>query len=371
MPAGIRVLSATDPLLSYRGAVSLEQKDDGVAPWRVPFTERRLFFPEGGMGRAAMPSGVRVTFRTDAAWVRCRYTARPAPTMDGPPEIAQVDLACDGDVVAGVALSTAGPDAFTVADLPAGMHRIELWLPGLNQFVLQTVELPVGARVLADTTTAPRWVHYGASESQGRGAPSPSRTWPALVARGRGLDLTSLAIGAGCHLQPVYGSLMRDLPADLLTCCVGMNAYGARSLNELSYRANLIGLVRCVREKHPMVPFVVMTHYFSPLHDPLHGLGFYSLQQVREHTLEAVELLRAHGDENLHYLHGPDLVGPGSEALFLEAPDQDQLHLNAAGHEVMAAGYLRLLADLIGGSRPAVTVLTASGAAGSAVPGPE
>ncbi|MDP9863664.1 MULTISPECIES: GDSL-type esterase/lipase family protein [Streptosporangium] len=348
-----RRLSATDPSLTYRGAVSLQEVDGGIAPWRIPFADRALFFPEGGMGRAAMPSGVRVTFVTDATWVRCRYSARPAPEMDGPPVVGHVDVVVDGDLAAGVRLETGGAvGEFLVEGLPGRDKKVELWLPCLNQFVMHGVEVPTDATVRRDVEPAPRWVHYGSSESQGRGALSPSRTWLATVARSLGLDLTSLAIGAGCHLQPLYGSLMRDLPADLLTCCVGINIYGTRSLNEFTYQANLIGLVRSVREKHPTTPFVVMSHHHSPWHDPLETPGVFSLKQVREHTRLAVERLREHGDENLFYLHGPDVFGPEWTALYLEPPGIDPLHFNARGHEIMAEAFQRGLLDLVPGLRP-------------------
>ncbi|GAA1688014.1 hypothetical protein [Streptomyces yatensis] len=73
-----------DPRLRYRGAVSLQRGPGWTAPWRLPREEAALYLPEGGLGRAAMPSGVRVTLRTDSAWLVCRYQADPAPRLNGP-----------------------------------------------------------------------------------------------------------------------------------------------------------------------------------------------------------------------------------------------------------------------------------------------
>ncbi|MFG3051476.1 GDSL-type esterase/lipase family protein [Kitasatospora sp. NPDC048239] len=349
-----RVVHPSDARLTYRGAVSLQETDGGIAPWRIPYPERRLFFPEGGMGRAAMPSGVRLAFRSDTRLLRCAYTARPAPEMVGPPEVGRVDVLVDGEPVHSVELETGtGGGSFELTGLPARDKLIELWLPCLNQFVLRGITVDGGAEVAQAGPAGPRWVHYGSSESQGRGAPSPSRNWPALVARAEGLDLTSLAMGAGCHLQPAYGTLVRDLPADLITFWLGMNAYGARSLNELSYRANLIGLVRSARERHPETPLVVISHYFSPVHDPLHGLGFYSLRQTREANGEVVDLLREHGDRNLYHLDGLRLLGPDRVDLLMPEEAEDRLHLTAEGHAYMAEAFRRELHALVPGPAPA------------------
>ncbi|MDH7570684.1 MAG: hypothetical protein QHJ73_13965, partial [Armatimonadota bacterium] len=46
----------------FCGAVSFEQRDDWVKPWRLPFHQARLFPSpdEGLLARAEMPAGVRV-----------------------------------------------------------------------------------------------------------------------------------------------------------------------------------------------------------------------------------------------------------------------------------------------------------------------
>lgn len=348
MAAGGHRIDPLDPRLTYRGAVSLQDTGDGVAPWRIPHERRRLFFPEGGMGRAAMPSGVRIAVRSDTSWLRCAYSARVAPVMEGPPEVARVDVLVDGVLERVVELETGpGGGAFEVAGLVGRDKEIELWLPCLNQFVLRGLVVAEGSETTAAGPAGPRWIHYGSSESQGRGAASPSRNWPSAVARDQGWDLTLLAIGAGCHLQPVYGTLMRSLPADLITMCVGINAYGSRSLNEFTYRANLIGLVESVRERHPDAPVVVMSYFHAPKHDDLHGLGFYSLRQTREEAEEAVGLLREHGDANLYYLDGLRVLGRGMPELFLEPEGSDQLHLTPAGHGYVAEAFARELRALV------------------------
>ncbi|MFF9568768.1 hypothetical protein [Streptomyces sp. NPDC014685] len=173
-----RVVAGDDPVLRFRGAVSLQHGPGWVAPWRVPYEEARLHLPEGGIGRAAMPAGVRVTLRTDSREIGCRYLADPAPRLNGPAELPRLDVVRDGRIVTTVELRCDGEDAaFLVSGLPERMGIVELWLPPYHQFRLRALVVDRTAAVERDERGGPRWVHYGSSISQGRGARSPARAW--------------------------------------------------------------------------------------------------------------------------------------------------------------------------------------------------
>lgn len=341
-------LAHDDPRLRYRGAVSLERGPGWTAPWRLPHREAALHLPEGGLGRAAMPSGVRVALRTDSTGLTCRYQADPAPKLNGPPEVARLDVLCEGRHTATVELQTHGGDAeFRVDGLggrPGSLATVELWLPFYHQFRLCEVALDAGAAVERDGAEGrPRWLHYGSSISQGRGAASPSRAWTALVARRAGWELTSLALGAACQLQPMTARLMRDLPAELLTVCVGINIQALGSHNRDSLASSLVGFVQTVREGHPTTPFAVMSSIVAPEREEVPGPSGMTMRECRAHIRRAVELLRAHGDTNLHYVHGPEVFGPSCTRLLLEPEGLDRLHPAPAGHPVFAARFLTTL----------------------------
>ncbi|MET8178088.1 hypothetical protein [Streptomyces sp. NPDC005336] len=172
-----------DPRLRYRGAVSLERGPGWTAPWRLPYEDAALYLPEGGIRRAAMPSGVRVTLRTDSTSLVCRYQADPAPRLNGPEERARLDVLCEGRRTATVELETHGGDAESRVDgLPGRLAAIELWLPYYHPFRLRGLTLDAGAAMEREGgERQPRWVHFGSSISQGRGAASPCRTWAALA----------------------------------------------------------------------------------------------------------------------------------------------------------------------------------------------
>ncbi|MFF0739932.1 GDSL-type esterase/lipase family protein [Streptomyces sp. NPDC004111] len=354
-----RTVACNDPALRFRGAVSVQRGPDGawVSPWRVPYGEARLHLPEGGIGRAAMPAGVRLTFRTDSRTLVCRYRAAPAPRLNGPQELPRLDVVCDGRSPVTVALTADGGDAeFRVAHLPGRPVTVELWLPTYHQFKLRSLVLDAGASLAPDTSERPRWVHYGSSISQGRGAASPVRAWPALVAREAGLDLTSLALGAACCLQPMTARLMRDQEAELLTACVGINVQALGSHSPDAFSSALVGFVRTVREGHPDTPFVLMSTIVAPDRETVPGPSGLTVQDCRRRTEEAVRLLRAHGDTELHYVDGLDVFGPCDAELLLEPVGLDRLHPGPAGHPVFAERFLGALRAELGDRLPSLCV---------------
>ncbi|HWS33348.1 MAG TPA: GDSL-type esterase/lipase family protein [Actinoplanes sp.] len=347
MPTTCRI-SANDHRLRYRGAISLQELPDGIAPWRVPHREARLFLPQGGIGRAAMPAGVRVTFRTDSRSVGCAYRAQPPPELPSPPpEVATMDVRVDGELVSTTELRVDGGAAeTTVRDLPPGEHLIEIWLPFFSQIVVSGILLDEGASLTRDEGEAPRWTHFGSSISQGRGAVSPSRTWAALTSRDAGLDLTLTAMGGGCQIQPMFGRLIRDLPADVITLCLGINPHYFSSLNAETYQPNLIGFLRLIRERHPATPIAVISSIYSPLRENRPNDVKLTLADYRVHTADAVHLLCENGDQMLTYVNGLDLFGPADAEHMLERIEADPVHLGPSGHILFAHRFHRLL-DLL------------------------
>jgi hypothetical protein len=293
-----------DRRLGWPGAVSLRREPEWVQPWRLPYQRRGLFPPEALRERAAMPAGVRIRLRSDATVV--------AGEVEPQPEMSRLDLCCDGAVVD--SLEMAGRGSFRFEGLPPGPKTVELWLPQFGEFRLRSLELAAPDRQPAtlepDEDPGQRWVTYGSSITQCRTAASPTQTWPAIVARERGLNLTCLGFGGQCHLDPMIARLIRDLPADYLSICAGINIYGAASLSSRTFLPALIGTALIVREGHPDAPLALISPIFSPPREPTANAVGFTLQAMRGEVAGAVELLRAHGDRNIHYVDGLRLFGP-------------------------------------------------------------
>ncbi|MCL4545524.1 MAG: GDSL-type esterase/lipase family protein [Chloroflexi bacterium] len=314
---GGQMISATDQRLTWSGVVTLEITEDGVLAWRLPHTHISLYPPVALRERAAMPAGVRVAFRST--------TRRLGGRFDPAPELAPLDVVCDGTVIS--TLSLTDQSTFTCSELPPGDKRIELWLPQHGHFRLQSLQIDSDATIAPVAESSPRWITYGSSITQCRQAASPTKTWPAVVARALGLDLTCLGFGGQCHLDPMIARLIRDLPADYLSMCVGINIYGAASLSPRTFKSAIIGFVAIVRERHPVTPFIVMSPICSPTREDTPDAVGFTLKGMREEVAGAVEILRSAGDQHLHYVDGLTIFG-SELAHFLP----DGLHPNAEGY---------------------------------------
>nr|BBH87742.1 lipase [Thermosporothrix sp. COM3] len=341
----VQRIAPDDPRLTYEGSISLLKTPQWVAPWRIPYQEAPLFFPNGygktgipsGVGRAAMPSGVRIVLKSDTTLLAGTFEADPPPsTLREPAEIPRLDLSINGTLWETIEQGDTG--SFQFLNLPAGEKTLALWLPHYNQFRLCSLQISDGATLEPVHDTRPRWLIFGDSTTQGRGAASPSQIWPALFARSCGFHLVSLAMGDGCHLQVMFARLMRDLDADLLTICVGGNIYERGSLNAYSFRSALIGFIQIVREKHPETPFVVISPIYTPSLEQRPGPGGLSFQGIREEIQTALAILREAGDRHVYYLDGRALFGPEHVHLFL--PEKgDLLHPGAEGYRACALNF--------------------------------
>ncbi|MGN6359128.1 MAG: GDSL-type esterase/lipase family protein [Thermomicrobiales bacterium] len=325
-----QTLRLDDPRLAWPGAISLQRTAEWVQPWRLPHDRLGLFPPDLLRERAAMPAGVRLAFRSDATAL--------AGTIVPQVELAPLDLCCDGALLC--SLDIAGQERFAFTGLPAGDKLIELWLPQFGAFRLRSLALNAGATLAPATEQQPRWLTYGSSITQCRAAASPARTWPAIVARTRGYDLTCLGYGGQCHLDPLIAKLIRDRPADYLSLCVGINIYGSGSFNARSFGPAIIGFVQTIREGHPETPLVVQSPIFSPPRETTPNAAGFTLQAMREEVAAAVAALQAAGDQHVYYVDGLTILG-ADQAHRLP----DDLHPDAEGYALMAGNFLREVAQ--------------------------
>lgn len=323
------ILQPDDDRLTWQGAISLERSDGWVMPWRLPHEHLALFPPEALAERAAMPAGVRIAFYSD--------TDAVSGAIEPDPELAPLDLCCDGELYGSMPL--AGRDAFSFAQLPAGRKLIELWLPQFGRFRLRELRLSDGATVEPFADERPRWITYGSSITHCRVAESPTQTWPAVVARTRGLNLTCLGYGGQCHLDPMVARMIRDLPADNLSMCVGINIQGGNSLNTRSFQPAVFGFVKVIRERHPDTPFVVMSPIISPPRETVPNAVGFDLRTMRQEVAQAVQTLRNQGDQHVHYIDGLDIFGPEDVHLL-----PDELHPNAEGYKLMGRRFAEKVA---------------------------
>ena len=85
--------------LTIEGAISIEETDAGLHPWRIPVAEQDLF-ETSPTNKASMPAGIRLTLISDTSSVRLDVV--PPPVESDPPWV--FDLLVDGNQCAGEVL---------------------------------------------------------------------------------------------------------------------------------------------------------------------------------------------------------------------------------------------------------------------------
>ena len=320
-----------DPRISWYGTVSLEQGDGWVKPWRIPFEQRVLFGklsgPDRLLSRAGMPSGVRIAFFTDSKTVGCELEPLSSDAFPvGETQTARLDVCCDGTLLESIPLLDR--TLLHAKNLPSGEKLVEIWLPEYREVRVRSIDLDDNASMRPFDDPRPRWLVYGSSNTQSRGAESPVNTWPAVVARSCGLNLTNVAYGSECHLDSMVARMMRDLAADFITLEIGINIYINATLNARAFRAAFIGFIQILRERHVNTPIAVMSSIYSAERETTPNPAGFTLAGIREELSAAIDDLRAAGDANLYYIDGLDLFGADMAAML-----PDNLHPSGAGYK--------------------------------------
>ena len=326
------LITADDKRLVWTGAISLQRTDAWVMPWRLPHADLDLFPFDVLQQSAAMPSGVCLRLSSDA---------RTITLLTEPMAVAGViDLCCAGETRS--VPFAPGSTAIHLSDLAAGMKELAIWLHQTAPFRLRGIELPAGARLERSAGTLPRGVIYGSSITFCMRTQSPSLSWPCIVARRLGFELTNLGFGGQCHLDPLVARLIRDLPADIVMIEAGINIYGNSSLNDRTFLAALLGAIATIREGHPSCPFIVCSPICSPARETTPNTAGLTLQRMREYVAEGVHIFRQRGDTQLHYVDGLDLFGADLAGYLV-----DGVHPGIEGNLLLAENAVRILQAIV------------------------
>jgi lysophospholipase L1-like esterase len=335
--AATHLIGAGDPDY-WRGAIAWT---DERAPLRQQWRIRPELTPttksEAFIRRSRMPGAVRCCLVTDADRVRL-------PVWCGDDGLGLLDVLVDGARHDRITLSAGDQVVEIGLPRPEAAARVEFWLP-------QSCECAVGdlaafGASICQPAPPPtfRWVAYGSSITQCRGDEGPSDIWPSRVARAAGWDLHTTGMGGECHLDYAVSATIADLPADLITLCIGANIWGGPTFNDRSLVSQLLGFIAALRVRHPDTPIVVSGPIRAPEYEDAPNAVGLTLSQIRELVLEAVRFGRELGDDRLAAV----------DALtFLTADETgwlfDGLHPHPDAYPVMAerigAAYAAALAD--------------------------
>ncbi|MEV6518711.1 SGNH/GDSL hydrolase family protein [Micromonospora chalcea] len=349
-----------------RGALDLEQTADGVLPHRLPAWARAQNIDPQLMTAEAMPSGVRLVFRTRATTVELDVLPmKMVYRGTGPRPDGRYDLVVDGrlagqatagggkvltiDLATGTSGIEPGPvGTVRFTDLPATDKEVVIWLPQreITELVALRTDAPVEP---ADTGDRRVWLHHGSSISHGSDAESPTGTWPAVAASLAGVELVNLGFSGSALLDPFTARAMRDTPADLISVKIGINVVNSDLMRLRAFGPAVHGFLDTIREGHPRTPLLVVSSILCPIQEDTPGPGAVefvdgkvrfratgdpaevasgrlTLRVIRA-ELARIVASRSDADPNLHYLDGLELYG---EADYAELPLPDELHPDPA-----------------------------------------
>lgn len=322
-------LKPDSPNLNWQGVVSVEKTGETLMPWRTPH-EMHVLYPEPLLERSAMPAGVRISFRSNTTHISGSILEQRDSGM--------LDLCCNGEFIASFDLR--GKNSFVFNNLPDKDKLIELWLPQFGRFQFRHIEIDDDATIEPYIDKRPKWITYGSSITQCRSAASPTQTWPGIVARSKNFNLTCLGYGGQCHLDSMVARMIRDLPANYISMCLGINIQGASSLGPRAFRPAIIGAVQIIREKHTDIPIVLMSPIYCPNREENPNNVGFNLQKMREEVQAAAKALQSYGDKNVHYVSGLDVFGTDYVDLL-----PDNLHPDAEGYRVMGNNFVDVVAN--------------------------
>ncbi|MEU1763047.1 SGNH/GDSL hydrolase family protein [Micromonospora sp. NPDC005686] len=349
-----------------RGALDLEQTADGVLPHRLPAWARAQNTDPQVATAEAMPSGVRLAFRTRATTVELDVLpTKMVYRGAGPRPDGRYDLVVDGrlagqatagggrvltiDLTTGTSGIEPGPvGTVRFTDLPATDKEVVIWLP--HREITELVALRTDAPVEPAGDSGRRvWLHHGSSISHGSDAESPTGTWPAVAAALAGVELINLGFSGSALLDPFTARAMRDTPADLISVKIGINLVNSDAMRLRAFGPAVHGFLDTIREGHPETPLLVVSSILCPIQEDTPGPGAADLSDGRlrfratgdpaeqaagrltlrviRAELARIVASRSGADPNLHYLDGLELYG---EADYAELPLPDELHPDPA-----------------------------------------
>lgn len=305
----------------FEGAVSIERLKEGWKPWRIPYADYELYPPDGIGGKAEIAAGVRLRFRTDSSSI--------AMLFEPLPEAARIDCLAN-DRLAGSVQLEEGAASAEWRGLPNTEKLVEIWLPQNVGITIVSLFVEENANAVPVPDNRPRWVTYGSSITQCIAAESPSQTWPAIAAREASFHLTCLGYSGNCQLETMVARLIRDLPADLISLCLGINVYGASSLSARTLRPAVIGMLETIREKHRDTPILLISPIYASKRESEPNKLDLTVRYIREEIAAVADLMKRRGDRNLHYRNGLEWLGePDAHRL------PDGLHPDAQGYKLM------------------------------------
>jgi len=329
----------------FGGLAGLQEDESGIVPWRLDPKLEPFYHPEL-LTRALMTAGVHLKFLSQCTSFRLEYDVAAcregipfqfglSPLPEFTSEDAEMDVLVNGHKFQPEISSVGEQFTLSLNGLSSGTKEIGIYFPTGGMIRVRRLVL-MGDSVATRAPSQPRWITYGSSITHCRRAEGPTSTWPAIVAKRKGWDALNLGFGGQCKFDPVVARVIASMPADRISLCLGINTYSG-FFHLRTWVPAVEGFIMTVRDGHPKTPLLIISPILSvpweKCDEPPATIG---LQTMRRSLNEIVAKFSAAGDENIHYLDGLKIIGPGDEHTM-----PDRLHPDADGIKLMAERFLK------------------------------
>lgn len=296
--------------------------------------KRQPTLPDDTWEASTTPASVRLEFCGTAARIRLEFELNPQSNFSQNwPGGTLFEVWRGTDRVSFAPASVTGTMELELGD---GADPAVVYLPERMQPRLLSLE-PIGGEI-APAPRGPAWLCYGDSIVEGWLATSPALTWPARVARERGLDLFNLGYAGCARGETATAEMIADATAELVTVAYGTNCWQRTPFTPEELGNSLEAFVARVRNGHPNVPIVVVSPILRPDAEHNRNRRGASLEDLRL-AMETRTSLLIGSDPSLHLVRGREL---------LEASDLvDGIHPSDQGHERLGAAILEVLTEFV------------------------
>jgi lysophospholipase L1-like esterase len=150
-----------------------------------------------------------------------------------------------------------------------------------------------------------------------------------------GWHLTQLGFRGECHMDLGVARSIAAARAEGIILELGINIHNFQTFRQRTLISAILGFLQTIREGHPRTRLIVVSPVFGAQRETeessvtLDGdvlSGDLTLPMIRQALKEAVATRVRHGDLEISYLDGLELLGPSEAALF-----PDGLHPNTEG----------------------------------------
>ena len=203
-----------------RGTVEMEETSEGVRCSRFPGDMIETFQADGApyAESALSTSGIRIALVTDSNLIRLRFARGRTFSENG----ASVDILVDRAECHSFRSDEDAEDFIVNLELDAVEgdegHEVEIYFPYLSEVLIRDFELSDGSLFRPSYAGDDRILFLGDAVTQGVGASSPFRTFPALISAELRTDFLNWGLdGSNCSAKLASLALSQEWQTAILS----------------------------------------------------------------------------------------------------------------------------------------------------------